>query len=70
MFKILFMKNNLFSFKLTLRKCNSHLQYYKIDFSYIVKLQNTTLNVCKEYIGSSAKRDDKNVPPRRADFLQ
>ena len=34
---------------LTLRKCNSHLQYYKIDSSFSIKLQKINLNVCEEY---------------------
>ena len=33
----------------TLRKCNSYLQYYKIDFSFNIKLQETNLNISQEY---------------------
>ena len=33
----------------TLKKCNSHLQYYKVDLSFIIKIQEINLNVCKEY---------------------
>ena len=33
----------------TLRKCNSHLQYYKIDSSLSIKLQEINLNICEEY---------------------
>ena len=33
----------------TLRKCNSHLQYYKIDLSFSIKLQEINLYVCEEY---------------------
>ena len=32
----------------TLRKCNLHLQYYKIDLSFNIKLQEINLNVCEE----------------------
>ena len=30
---------------LTLKKCNSHLQYYKIDLSFSIKLQEINLYV-------------------------
>ena len=33
---------------LTLRKCNSHLQYYKIDLNFSIKLQESNLNVYKD----------------------
>ena len=33
----------------TLRKFNSHLQYYKIDLSFSVRLQEINLNACEEY---------------------
>ena len=33
----------------TLKKCNSHLQYYKIDLNFSIKLQKINLNVCEEY---------------------
>ena len=33
----------------TLRICNSHLQYYKSDLSFSIKLQGINLNICKEY---------------------
>ena len=33
----------------TLRKCNSHLQYYKIDLSFNIKKQEINLNLCDEY---------------------
>ena len=32
-----------------MRKCNLHLQYYKIDLSYSIKLQEINLNICQEY---------------------
>ena len=32
----------------TLRKCNSHLQYYKIDLSFSIKLQEINYNVCEK----------------------
>ena len=46
--------NFFFNFKsktnlITLKKCDSHLQYYKIDLSYSIKLQEINLNVCEEY---------------------
>ena len=31
-------------------KCNSHLQYYKIDSSFSIKLQEINLHVCDEYM--------------------
>ena len=34
---------------LTLSKCNSHLQYYKIDFSFSIKLKDINSNVCEKY---------------------
>ena len=34
---------------LTLRKYNSHLQYYKIDLNSSIKLQEINYDVCKEY---------------------
>ena len=33
----------------TLRKCNSHLQYYNIFLSFSIKLQEINSNVCNEY---------------------
>ena len=33
----------------TLRKCNSHPQYYKLDFCFSIKLQEINLNLCEEY---------------------
>ena len=33
----------------TLRKCNSHLQYYKIDLNFSIKLHEINLYVCEEY---------------------
>ena len=61
----------------TLRKCNSHLQYYKIDLSFRIKLQEINLYVCEEYKTEREARrpnralklaNNENVPPRRADF--
>ena len=61
-----------------LRKCNSHLQYYKIDLSFSIKLQETNLNVCEEYktereiqTERSARREayNENVHAKRADFF-
>ena len=34
-----------------LRKCNSHLQYYKIGLIFSIKSQEINLNVCKEFLG-------------------
>ena len=45
----------------TLRKCNSHIQYYKIYFSSSIKLQKINLNVCKEYIRPSARSKEKKA---------
>ena len=51
-----------------MRKCTSHLQYYKIDSNFSIKLQEINLNVCEEYeIGSEAR--DENVPAKWADFF-
>ena len=62
----------------TLRKCNSHLQYYKIDLSFSIKLQEINLNICGEYKTERKARDpnrtelearDENVPAKQADFF-
>ena len=34
---------------LTLRKCNSHLQYYKIDLSFSIKLREVNVDVYEEH---------------------
>ena len=34
---------------ITLGKCNLHPQYYKIDLSFSIKLEEIKLNVCDEY---------------------
>ena len=44
----------VFSFEIkkklvTFRKCNSHLQYYKINLIINIKLQEINFNVCEEY---------------------
>ena len=41
----------------TLRKCNSHLQYHKNDSSSRIKLQEINLHVCKEYKSEREARD-------------
>ena len=41
---------------ITFRKCNPHLQYYKIDLSFSTKLQEINLNVCEEYKTESETR--------------
>ena len=46
----------------TLRKCNSHLQYHKIDLSFSIKLQEINLPVCEDYISPSAKRAMRMCP--------
>ena len=48
-----------------LKKCNSHLQYYKIDLSFSIKLQKINDMYAKN-IRPSAKRDDRITRPRRA----
>ena len=40
---------------ITLRKCDSNLQYYKIDLSFSIILQEINLNVCEVY---KTKRDN------------
>ena len=69
--KIQFFNNNMWStekpFHLksktnlaTLRKCNSHLQYYEIDFNLSMKLQEINLYVCEEYkIEHEARRSNR-----------
>ena len=56
----------------TLRKCNSHLQYYKIDLSFIIKLPEINLHVSEGHktereiqTERSAKRKDRIARPRR-----
>ena len=39
-----------------MRKFNSHLQYYKIDLRFSIKLQEINFNACEEY---KTKRDDR-----------
>ena len=34
----------------TLSKCKSRIQYYKIDLSFSIKLQEINLNVCNECV--------------------
>ena len=46
----------------TLRKCNSHLQYYKIDLSFSIKLQEINLNVCQEYKTEREARRSNHAP--------
>ena len=52
----------------TLRKCNSHLQYYKIDLSFSIKLQEINLYVCEEY-KIEREAHDENVVAKRVDFF-
>ena len=60
----------------TLCKCNSHSQYYKIDLCFSIKLQEINLYVCEEYKTDREVRDAnrtehkaryENVPAKRAD---
>ena len=52
-----FLKNTIeyqkfhFLTKISVKTCllNSHLQYYKIDLSFSIKLQEINLYVCEEY---------------------
>ena len=37
------------TYLVTLSKCNSHLQYYKINMSFSIKFQKIKLYVCEEY---------------------
>ena len=48
-----------------MRKCNVHLQYYKIDLSFSIKLQQINLYVCEEY---KTKREAQrsNISERKA----
>ena len=51
----------------TLRKCNSHLQYYKIDLSFNIKLQEIKLNLCEEYktaLKFASEAHDENMPAK------
>ena len=68
-------KTNLVIF----RKYNLYLQYYKIDLSFSIKLQNINLNVYEKYLYktkrkaerlniSERKARDENVLAKRADF--
>ena len=57
--------NFLFHLKLKtywvrLRKCNWHLQYYEIDLSFSIKLQEIKLNVCEEYKTEREARGSNN----------
>ena len=61
--------NSLFHLKskiniVTLRKCNLHLQYYKIDLIFSIKSQE--INMYAKNIKPSAKRDDRIMRPGRA----
>ena len=53
---------------LTLRKCYLYLQYYKIDLSFSIKLQELNLNLCKEYKTEREARDEK-VSAKQTYFL-
>ena len=56
---------NLLRPLVSLRKCNSKLQYYKIDYSFSIKLQEIKLRVCEEY---KTERDVRNKIERSAMF--
>ena len=53
----------------TWRKCNSHLQYYKLDLSFSVKLQEINLNVCDECYQSYVTLNSSIGKVRRNFFL-
>ena len=52
----------------TVKKCNSHIPYIKIDFSFSIKLQEINLYIWEEYKTEREARDE-NVPARQADFF-
>ena len=52
----------------TLRKCNSLLQYYKIDLSFSIKLQEINLNVCEEYKTEREVQQSNRVPLARSNL--
>ena len=66
---------------LTLRKCSSHRQYYNIDLSFRIKLQEINLYVCEEYkaerearrsnraLKLASEARDENVPAKRTDLF-
>ena len=47
------LKRNL----IILWKCNSHLQYYKINLSFSIKLQEINLYLCEKYKSQREARD-------------
>ena len=50
-----------------MREFNSHLQYYKIDSSFSIELQEINLNICEERMTEHEVRDE-NVSVKWADF--
>ena len=50
----------------TLRKCNSHLQYYNIDLSFSIKLQEINLHVCEEYKTEREAQRSNRAPKARS----
>ena len=52
------LKTNL----VALRKCKSHLQYYKIDLSFSIKLKEINLYVREEYKTERKARQSNHAP--------
>ena len=52
----------------TLKKCKSHLQYYIIDSSSNIKLQEINLNMPKEY--NTKREAQKDCPCEAGRFLK
>ena len=46
---------------INLRKCNSHPQFYKIDLSFSIKLQEINLYVCEEHKTEREARDPNRM---------
>ena len=54
-------ENVIFKFELILRKFNLHLQYYKNDLSFSIKLQEINFNVCEECKTEPEARTENTV---------
>ena len=52
----------------TLRKCNLHLQYYRIDSSFSIRLDKINLNVCDEYKTERETRRSSRAPWARSNL--
>ena len=53
-----------------MRKCNLHLQYYKINSSFSIKLQEIILNVCEEYKTEREARQSEWIGTRALGALK